>query len=325
MASWIGRFPVVAILVSICATSAQAITFTTSALCNSGVPQTGPEFAQCSDRTVDEYTDPDLGIQGVAGTSETSADLRTGSLHSHSIAEAYHSGPYDLAAGASSRASLFDTITIGGGYSGTVEVRMDVSGAFLLDAPDPVTVGTVPNPGVSAVLSIYNGATDLGSAGVFVNQYDNVLNAYGFLVRLEDSSHTTSGGSFGSNADSISGEFADPGDVRFVLTSTFTVTPATPTFTLSAQLYTHTAFGKGNLQGDQVLVSEVDFSKSAHLSLDLPEGVPWTSASGVFLTSVPEPGTGGALLAAAATLWLGRREARAGYRTRGTQRTRTKP
>jgi len=305
MASWIGRFPVVAILV--CSASAQAITFTTSATCNSEV-QTGPDFVQCSATTVDESTDPDLGVQRAVGTAEASADLRTGSLHSDSIAEAYHSGPYDLAAGAISRPSLLDTITIGGGYSGIVEVRMDVSGAFSLDAPNPATVGTVPNPGVVAFLSTYDGATDLGSASVFVNQYDNAFNdPNGFEVRLEGFSRTTSGGSFGSNADPISGDFADPADVRFVLTSTFTVTPSTPTFTLSAYLYTHTAFSKGNVPGDQVLVSEVDFGKSAHLSLDLPEGVSWTSASGVFLTSsVPEPDTGALLAVAMLCLIAGR-------------------
>ena len=303
MASWIGRLPVVAILVSIGSTSAQATTSATSASCN-GLQQTGPEFAQCSGRTTDEYTDPDLGIQGVAGTATASADLRTGSLHSDSIAEAYQSGPYDLAASAGSIASLADTITIGGGYSGIVEVRMDLSGAFLLDAPNPVTVGT-DHPEMTASLFSYNGATNLGSASVFVNQYDNWdLNAYGFVVRLEG--NTMSGGSFGSNADPISGEFADPADVRLVLTSSFTVTPSTPTFTLYATLYTYTAFGKGNMQGDHVLVSEVDFGKSAHLSLDLPEGVPWTSASGVFLTSVPEPGTGA--LSAAALLGLSTRK-----------------
>ena len=319
MASWIGRLPVVAILVSMGSASAQATTFATSATCN-GVQQIEPEFAQCLGRTTDEYTDPDLGIQGVAGTATASADLRTGSLHSDSIAEAYHSGPYDLATGAGSITYLQDTITIGGGYSGSVEVRMDLSGAFSLDAPNPATVGTIPNPGVSAVLSTYDGATDLGSASVFVNQYDNAFNdPNGFEVRLEGFSRTTSGGSFGSNADPISGDFTDPADVRLVLASSFTVTPSTPTFTLVAQLYTHTGFGKGNLQGDQVLVSEVDFGKSAHLSLDLPEGVPWTSASGVFLTSVPEPGTGA--LSAAALLGLSTRKHFRGATARARSRS----
>lgn len=108
MASWIGRFLAIAILVSICSTSAQA---TTSAICNQ-ILQNGADFAQCSDQRVDEYTDPNLGVQGVVGTAEATADLRTGALRSHSVSQACRFGSYDLAAGGSSIADLRDTITV---------------------------------------------------------------------------------------------------------------------------------------------------------------------------------------------------------------------
>jgi PEP-CTERM motif len=65
-------------------------------------------------------------------------------------------------------------------------------------------------------------------------------------------------------------------------------------------------FGGGS--SDHVVVSEVDFGNSAHLSLILPQGVPWTSGSGVFLTSsVPEPGTGALVAVGVLCLTISRR------------------
>src|SRR5262249_40546521 len=131
MVSWIGRFLAVALPVSIGA-SAHA---TTQVVCNQ-LLVTGAESSQCANTVTDEHTDPTSGIQSVGGTATASADLATGSLHSRSVAEAYRFGPYDLNAGSGSIAELQDTITIGGGYTGTVQVRMDASGAFLLNVPD---------------------------------------------------------------------------------------------------------------------------------------------------------------------------------------------
>lgn len=125
------------------------------------------------------------------------------------------------------------------------------------------------------------------SAVVSVEQYSSE-----FLLFVDDPPIALGGSSFSTNANSL-GQFADPTDVRIELTGTFMVTPTTPTFRFLAQLSTSTTIGVSS-PGD-VRVSEVDFGNSAHLSMILPAGVPWTSESGVFLQGVPEPGTGALL------------------------------
>lgn len=304
MATRVRRLLGAVFVAAICAASARA---TTTVICNA-VMQNGTDFAQCSNGVVDSYTDPDHGVQEAGGGASAIANLRTGTLRSRSVAQAYQFGTYDLATSAGSIASLEDTITIGGGYSGAVQVRMEVSGAFLQNESNLPMGGTVAPPGLGAYLTAFDGAADLGTAGAFVNHYNNFSLPSGFDVRLEFPS-TTAGGGITSNADPTSGIFSDPADVRLVLTASFFVTPSNPTFTVFARLGTHTAFSRFLPLADQLRVSDVDFGNSAHLALVLPEGVPWTSASGVFLSAVPEPGIGSLLALAALGLWARRARA----------------
>jgi len=62
------------------------------------------------------------------------------------------------------------------------------------------------------------------------------------------------------------------------------------------------------------LYAEIDASQTARMSYSLPDGYTLTSASGVFLTAVPEPST--ALLVLAGGLWLVWRARAAAPRTR---------
>jgi hypothetical protein len=189
-----------------------------------------------------------------------------------------------------------DTITIGGGYSGAVQILMDVSGAFRMNIPygsyGSAAGGTTTSPMVSAHLVMWDDDSRVpeADAGVFVQQYTSQ-----FLIYV-DHQFTAGDGFLTTNADP-SGTFADPADVRLVLSTTFMVTPSTPTFSFQATLATATGISALALLPGDTRVSEVDFGNSARLSLILPAGVPWTSESGLFLQSVPEP-CAGALLAA---------------------------
>ena len=269
MPSRIGLLPAaVILLVAVCPSLAQAAPAT--ATCQ-GLQETGTEFATCS---AHDPVDDGHGNE-VVGTGEATADLVTGVLKSHSIAQAYSSGTIDVNAGASAIANISDTITVGGGYSGIVELRMDVSGAFLLNDP----VGFQFAPQLAAFLTTYT-QTKENTASVFVEEYSG------------------GGGLFLDNprivgAATYSADIDDLENVHVVLTSSFLVTPSTPTFSFDARLGTSSAISHNN-QGDHTHVSEVNFGDTAHLSLLLPEGVPWTSGSGVFLA--PEP-VEGALLA----------------------------
>jgi hypothetical protein len=167
MESRTAPFSAVAILVSICST-AHAFT---QVLCNQAILLTGPEFSQCSNSQVNSRTDPNLGVLEAVGRGEATADLRTGTLRSRNVGQFYgiesdiQSG--GLRADGRSIAELSDTITIGGGYSGFVGVRMDVSGSLLVNVP---TAGVAETSAVIASLfTTYNDSVDLGQAHVFLN------------------------------------------------------------------------------------------------------------------------------------------------------------
>jgi hypothetical protein len=95
-------------------------------------------------------------------------------------------------------------------------------------------------------------------------------------------------GTVTTNADPATWIFPR-GDVRADLTKTFAVTPGQPVWFLASL---RVQSGLGN--------EVVDFGHTAQLSLDLPPGVTFTSASGQFLTAVvtpvPEPGMAWLLL-----------------------------
>lgn len=129
MASWIGRLLLVATLLWIGSTSAQATTYARVGCLQ--VESTGNSFADCLQG---QYSGSAPGIE-VPSWGEAHADLSTGVLRSRSSAEAARSGtdPADAQGSTGySVAELADTITIGGGYSGPVQILMEVSGIFRL-------------------------------------------------------------------------------------------------------------------------------------------------------------------------------------------------
>lgn len=267
MASTIG--PILAVAILLLSSLAEAFPAEVTCL---QIQQTGNDFASCLAR----HADDDGHGTEVIGTGEAAVDLRTGLLRSHAIAQAYSSGTTDLNVSGGSIAQIFDTVTIGGGYNGVVGLQMDVSGAFLLNDP----VGFQDFPTLNTYLSLFT-QTQENTAFVLVEEYSG---GGGLFVTQRMT------GNAGYSAD-----VNDLADVRVVLTASFVVTPSTRTFSVLARLATSSAISHGN-QGDHVHVSDVNFGDTAHLSLVLPQGVPWTSGSGAFLVDVPEPGTG-ALLA----------------------------
>ena len=286
MVSCLGRYAVFAVVMSGFSSATHALTenpvdpslpltihaFTT---CNFVTPVNRNELASClAQRSVENPTT----LHSVTGTGAATADLRSGTLKSRVEAQAYKFATNDLKANGGANAMLYDTITIGGGFSGFVQMRMEVSGAFRINDPN----AAVSDPFVGAILQGLDGNGNLfSSAAVQAHQY-------------------TSGGGvfltpptvFGdvdieTNADHLN-NFHDPADVRFAIEMNIPVTPSTPSFTFIAGLDTASGFGF-ILPEDETKVSELDFGNTARLSLIVPDGVHWTSASRVFL--VPEPGT----------------------------------
>lgn len=305
MVSRLGRFAALAVFVSSFSSATHALSenpvdpslplaihaFTS---CNFGTPVNGNELASClAQQSVENPTT----LYSVTGTGEATADLRSGTLKSRSEAQAYKFATNDLKANASANAMLYDTITIGGGFSGVVQMRMEISGAFRINDPN----AAVSDPFVGAILQGLDGNGNLfGSAAVQAHQY-------------------TSGGGifltpptvFGNvdietNADHLN-TFPDPADVRFAIGMNILVTPSTPSFTFIAGLDTASGFGF-ILPGNETKVSELDFGNTARLSLIVPDGVSWTSASRAFL--VPEPGTYVLVLTGLLTLLLALRRTR---------------
>jgi len=295
MASWIGRLSLIATLVWIGSTSAQAITYARVGCLQ--VVSTGNGFADCLQRQTSGSA-PGIEVQS---SGEAHADLSTGVLRSRSSAAGERSAtaPFEgVGSSGNSIAEFADTITIGGDYNGPVQITMDVSGVFRMNEPPYRSYGTGgANPRVSPQLFRRDPNSTAGygasEAGVFVSQYSSQ-----YLVYVDYAS-AVGDGTVWTNANSL-GQFDDPADVRIVLTGTFVVTPMIRTFDFVARLGTNSSIGGpvgalGLSPGDS-RVEEVDFGNSAHLSLIVPAGVPWTSESTVFLQGVPEPGTSALLL-----------------------------
>jgi hypothetical protein len=239
--------------------------------------------AQCSQAQTFPTSIPGLEV---TGSGEATADLTTGTLRSRSVGQAYQTGTDDLYAPGGATAEFQDTITIGGGFTGTVQLRMEITGSFLMSDP------TFPSgaPQMATLLQMWIPGTNTQSqVSAFVKQYNSPFEVY------QDAIVITGNGTFASNAKAPGGNrasFADPSDVRIVLTTTLAVTPSSPTFTFFARLGTSAAVASLVDTNGEVKTSELDFGNTAHLSLILPAGVSWTSESGVFLQSVPEPSAG---------------------------------
>jgi hypothetical protein len=263
------------------------------ATCNLVSSQTGVDSAACSNAQIAQNP---TTLTQVLGTGAAQADLRTGTLHATSSAQAYRFGADDLRANAAGVAQIFDTLTFGSGFTGVVELRMTVDGSMLASTAGSSIFGQIG----ASLFAFDDLGVELAQVAVSVEQY-------------------TSGGSFlanqfsyglatdvGTNADAL-GNF-DPSDVQLTLSMFFNVTAADPSITFGARLATSAGLGPFIALANQLQTNDVDFGNTARLSVIAPAGVTWTSSSGVFL--VPEPPVAALLAAGALGLArLGRKRA----------------
>ena len=109
-------------------------------------------------------------------------------------------------------------------------------------------------------------------------------------------------GSVTTNANPTTHLF-DPADTQFVVSIAFTATPNTRTFSFLANVGVMAGLGFTD-PSPSVKESIVDFGNTAQLAVILPEGLSFTSSSGVFLTPVPEPAAVWLIAVALLALWL---------------------
>jgi hypothetical protein len=285
MTSRTRRFLVLAALVWIAAPEAEAVTFANANCLQVLLSQ--PVWAQCSQTQV-QGSAPGVEIRGIG---EALADLRTGTLKARSVGQAYQTGSEDLYAAGGATAEFRDTITVGGGFTGTVGLRMEVSGSFLMSDPSFPS----NSPLLGALLEMWNVSDPNGTnseARLFVVQYTQPFDVF---IR---GAATVGTGTLSTNVDAATGRFADLADIRVVLTTTVAVTPSNPTFSFFARIFTSAGVHPLADTNGEIKTSELNFGNSAYVSLTIPAGVPWTSESGAFLQAVPEPGTGALVVAA---------------------------
>ncbi len=84
----------------------------------------------------------------------------------------------------------------------------------------------------------------------------------------------------------VSGDWASAGPTLSVFTGTYALVGATPTLGLRTYLSVDTGWARG-----------LNYDNTAAFQMSLPAGVSYSSASGVFLSAVPEPGTYALMLA----------------------------
>ena len=213
-------------------------------------------------------------------------------------------GTEAIRVGGLAAARVYDTLTFAG-LSGPMPVtmHMTVDGSFFTTDPNPNTQGT-ELVGTLLVLGT-------GGSGIRIVQGNS---GQAFVFSKE--------GAVTTNADPASLIF-DSADVRFVLVSTFVVSPGAPSATFIALLRAASGLG---FTAPSLTVKEgiVDFGHTAQFSLDVPDGINWSSASGVFLTGVaapvPEPGAAWLLLTALVPLAARIRSARRREATSSSRR-----
>jgi hypothetical protein len=236
------------------------------------------------------------GTTILPGTSHARARLDDGTLAIEVVSRSVSAGDDSARVGGMAHAYLYDTLTVEGNFTGTrmVQLRLDVDGRF----PTSVPAARWTPSRVSAALSTF----ESGSSPV----------AYGTLgigVANDGTAYIESTESFGTMTVVANTAYIfDPQDVRVSFTYTFTATPTDRSFTFRAQLS-----GWGGIDFQQgvdpgtVAEGRIDFGNTARLSLVMPSDVTVTSASGVFLTPVPEPPAALLLVAGVAVLALRRR------------------
>ncbi len=263
------------------------------ATCNFAVDQVEEADASCSHAQLAQNP---TTLTQVMGTGAARADLRTGTLHASGSAQAFRFGADDLRANASGVAQLYDTLTFGGGFTGTVELRMTVDGSMLASTSSAIFGQTA-----ISLFAFDDLGAQLGQASVFVDQYTSGGGA--FLLGQSSYGLATD---IVTNADAL-GNF-DPSDVQVTLSMFFDVTAANPSFTFGARLVASAGLGPFLVPADQLQTNDVDFGNTARLTVIAPAGVTWTSSSGSFL--VPEATVAALLAMGAIGLACLRRRAR---------------
>lgn len=234
-------------------------------------------------------------LSQVVGTSAGTADLRTGTLRSRSTAQALWFGNDNIRAGGGSIVQLYDTITIGGGFTGTVELRMLVDGSFFTaGGARPDSLATTMRAQLFEIEDVER--FDAARALVTVFQYGS--------GEVELGQQSTNGlGAITTNASGNRNWF-DPANVQVGLSLFFPVTPTNPEFSFLARLGTGSGLNLYGGLGNQVQEAATDFGNTAQLALIVPEGVTWNSASGAFLVPAPVPIPAAAWLFASGLLGL---------------------
>lgn len=212
----------------------------------------------------------------VFGSDSASANLASGTLRTVAIGRSLADTMQALRAGASSNAYLYDTLTVNGTWSGIklVELRLAVDGSLTSNTLTP----NWQSSNVSSTLLILSKTgTLLGNAGLLITQGND--------GRPFITSSAENVVSLGTNATNT---VFDPANVRFDYSFVFPATTSNRTFTFASRLSVSSAMGfaagaNGAAEG------VIDFGNTAQFSLIVPDGVTVTSASGQFLTAVPEP------------------------------------
>jgi hypothetical protein len=293
MSAFATRFGVRAVLVCQAALGFAVVGSGGSAWANAGVVIHNNNGANVNDFA-------DVSLSRSVNYSDTLADnlvlssaaLDTGTLKVAATYESFTPGYYWLSGTRNSEvlALIQDTVTIGGpGAMAPATVKLQFDGVFNM-----------------------TGSSGLGEIRIspFLE-----LGGYGALSAGVDRLYNPSGISNGGVAqDQVSSEFVGtPGAGSFLNTSlTFvdgllvltTMVPTNQAITLNMQL---------DLVFDQLtpgVRAAADFSHTATLSIELPQGYTYTSGSGVLLTAsaVPEPGAFGLMALGLAALQIRRRQ-----------------
>lgn len=235
----------------------------------------GGDFASCA---LSRSAEDPVTLTYVLGSGEATSDLRQGTLRSRSTGQGYLFNQTRLSADGFSTAGLYDTITFVG--SGIVELRMTVQGSMVMTDP----TGYAVNRATGNLNTLTDSGDVISQLWVRVDQEGQ----NGVPLLYPDPAAVTGLGVITTNANS-SGVF-DPNDVRFELSTFVEVSPSSPTFSFFARLGTNAGF-RPSRDFDHLFQSDVDFGNTAQLELIVPQGVSWTSASGVFLAPVPAPAT----------------------------------
>lgn len=248
---------------------------------------TGTDRALCASVTSDENPET---LSVVQGNSDAVGDLRTATLHARGAGRAYWFGADQLRAGALATTTVYDTIIVGGSYTGPLEVQYTAAGSFVTTDANPNVMGSEAN---GLLMGMDDQRFLVGSTGVRVYQYNS---GEVYLYSQDE----TGSASLTTNA-APSGEF-DPADVRFTLSVVFPVTTEEREFAFLARFNAGGALG---FTASEDVLKESIVDGTAQLAVILPEGVPWTSGSGVLLA--PAPGASASALTALGALLALRR------------------